>query len=415
MLGNSSLLHNIRVLDFTHVLAGPFCTYQLAVMGADVIKIESSECIDMMRFNGPDTEHTNQDMSLHYQAQSSNKRAMTLNLKHAEAQLILDRLLKSADVLVVNYRKKAAKELLIDYERVKSINPRIVYCSLTGFGQTGPKSDHPAYDNVIQAFSGLMAATGTDADGPTRVGPPVLDYGTGAQAALAIVGSLFQRERENVGNFIDVAMLDAALMLMSSSVTETAKSSVAPKRPGNRSVRASYGCYKTKLGELMIGAYTQTQISNMWRALQLPEKATAVSTLDVHQLDEAYDDDTLMLENMLLQKSADEWETLLNDADVPAARVRSLNETLGEAQVQSRNVLQHTVTHIEAQSNYEHTGLANSQQDMVVPVSAWQSEFASPKINTAPPKVGEHTAEILNELGFTEEEIVSLCLGAASG
>ena len=190
MSKDNRTLDNIRVLDFTHVLAGPFCTYQLAVMGADVIKIESAQCPDMMRINGPDYKLAEQTMGLHYQAQAANKRAMTLDLKHSGSTQILDKLLLDADVLVVNYRRNAAKRLNIDYERVKGINPRLVYCSMTGFGQTGPKADHAAYDNVIQAFSGLMAATGTEAGGPTRVGPPVLDYGTGAQAALAIVSSL---------------------------------------------------------------------------------------------------------------------------------------------------------------------------------------------------------------------------------
>ena len=386
-------LDQIRVLDFTHVLAGPFCTYQLAVMGADVIKIESASRPDMMRINGPDTLLAKRAMGLHYQTQASNKRAMTLDLTHSDSIEILDKLLSDADVLVVNYRRKAAKKLNIDYERVNTINPQLVYCSLTGFGQTGPKADHAAYDNVIQAFSGLMAATGTQDSGPTRVGPPVLDYGTGAQAALAIVSSLFQRERTGEGNCIDVAMLDAAMMLMSSTVTDTAISSTPPVRPGNRSVRATYGCYQTRDGELMVGAYTREQIIKLWKALGRQDKAQVALCLAQENLDDAYDEDTQILVDVFCCKSAEQWEAILNEADVPASRVRSLDESLKEPQVKSRMVTQnvHSPSRVNAQ--------------LTIPVAAWQSKHSSPRADTPPPLVGQHTDEILLALGLTVAQI----------
>jgi len=406
MDNNDLPLKNIRVLDFTHVLAGPFCTYQLAVLGAEVIKIESPDRVDVMRFSGPDKSLAEQNMGLHYQSQAANKRAMVLNLKHAEASIVLQRLIESADVLVVNYRKSAAQKLGIDYQRVQEINPHIVYCSLTGFGLTGPKAEHPAYDNVIQAFSGLMAASGTDEQGPMRVGPPVLDYGTGAQAALAIVSSLFQRERNSRGNFIDVAMLDAAMMLMTSAVADTAKTAVAPMRVGNRSVRATYGCYTTSNGELMIGAYTQQQMVKLWQALGMQEKADIVARRDELRIDDSFDEDTQILIEVLASNSAEHWEQLLIEADVPAARVRSLDETLTEPQLQSRSVMQSPPTTDQTKSSVsdmpDKTGLS-------VPVSAWQSEHGSPRVTTAAPKVGEHTTEVLNELGFSPDEVKLFC------
>ncbi len=386
-------LDNIRVLDFTHVLAGPFCTYQLAVMGADVIKIESAQRPDMMRINGPDYDLAKQAMGLHFQTQAANKRAMTLDLKHSESIQILDKLLLNADVLVVNYRRNAAKRLNIDYERVKKINPRLVYCSMTGFGQTGPKADHAAYDNVIQAFSGLMAATGTEEGGPTRVGPPVLDYGTGAQAALAIVSSLFQRERTGEGNYIDIAMLDAAMMLMSSSVTDTAIRATPPARPGNRSVKATYGCYQTNDGDLMIGAYTREQIVNLWLVLGQQTKAQKAMASSQQNLDDAYDDDTRTLTEVFKSKSAAQWEVILNDADVPAARVRSLDESLKEPQIASRKVTQTVPS----------PSMPNEQ--VTIPVAAWQSEHSTPRANTAPPSLGQHTVEIMQALGFEPNQI----------
>ncbi len=391
-------LKGIRVLDFTHVLAGPFCTYQLAVMGADVIKVESQECIDMMRFNGPDAAFAEQDMGLAFQAQSANKRALVLDLKQGNAAAVLDRLVRSADVLVVNYRKSAAQKLSIDYDRIKAINPAIIYCSLSGYGQTGPKADHPAYDNVIQAFSGLMAATGTEESGPVRVGPPVLDYGTGAQAAMAIMGSLFQRERTGIGNFIDIAMLDSALMLMSSIVAETAKTAKPPTRMGNRSARATYGCYTTRKGEIMIGAYTRQQMSKLWRALGKSEKAAQIEQREHLSIDESFNEDTEQLCSIFKTRSAQEWEAILIAADVPAARVRTLDECMREPQLQSRSVLQKIANDV-----------TQDKQDLTVPVSAWQSSVGSPRVTTAPPTVGEHTAEILTELGFNDDEINRYC------
>ncbi|MEE9333087.1 MAG: CaiB/BaiF CoA-transferase family protein [Granulosicoccaceae bacterium] len=393
MSDDSRPLDNIRVLDFTHVLAGPFCTYQLAVMGADVIKIESAQRPDMMRMVGPDFELAKQAMGLHFQAQASNKRAMTLDLKHADSSEILDKLLLDADVLVVNYRRGAAKRLNIDYERVKKVNPQLVYCSMTGFGQTGPKADHAAYDNVIQAFSGLMAATGTEEGGPTRVGPPVLDYGTGAQAALAIVSSLFQRERTGEGNCIDIAMLDAAMMLMSATVTDTAIRSTPPVRPGNRSVKATYGCYQTNDGDLMIGAYTREQIIKLWYALEREDKVDEVNALALENLDDAHDDDTQILVDVFQTKSAEQWEAILNSADVPAARVRSVDESLKEPQVESRQVTQSVLSPTKP------------DERLTIPVAAWQSSHGSPRVDAPPPFVGQHTAEILQEIGIEPAQI----------
>ncbi len=390
-------LSGVRVLDFTHVLAGPFCTYQLAVLGADVIKIESADCMDMMRFSGPDYDLAAQNMGLHYQSQASNKRSLALDLKHPETVKVLDKLIDTADVLVVNYRKEAAKRLKIDYDRVSKINPKIVYCSLTGFGTTGPKADHPAYDNVIQAFSGLMAATGSAESGAMRVGPPVLDYGSGAQAALSVMSSLFMRERTGKGNFIDVAMLDAALMLMTSAVTEVKKTGNAPVRPGNRSAKAGYGCYECKEGDIMIGAYTRQQTVNLWQALGHPDKAQSVAVLDQLKLDDAHDEDTRLLTERFLTRTATEWESLLIDADVPAARLRSLEQTLQEPQVQARATVQSVATR-STENNPTITG--------AVPVAAWQSLYGSPHTFMPPPTVGEHSEEILKELGLSEQEVI---------
>ena len=227
---------SIRVLDLTHVLAGPFCTYQLAMLGAEVIKIESPLNPDMMRFSGSDEALADDGLGLPYLSQSAGKRAITLNLKTEAGQGILRTLVKESDVLVENYCHGALEALGLSYDHLSAVNPSLIYCSMTGFGHTGPKSTHPAYDNVIQAYSGLMDATGTEESGPLKVGPPVLDYGTGAQAALAISAALYQRSHTGVGQHIDIAMLDCAMMLMTSTVFESAVTGEAPVKEGNCSL-----------------------------------------------------------------------------------------------------------------------------------------------------------------------------------
>lgn len=393
-------LQDVRVLDFTHVLAGPFCTYQLAVLGADVVKIESHHDADMMRDAGPLYGLGQEQMGIHYLSQASNKRSLALDLKAEQSKTILEKLIADADVLVINYRPEPAKKFGLDYEHVSQINPKIVYCSMTGFGQTGPKANDPAYDIVIQAYSGLMAATGSIEGGPTRVGPPVLDYGTGAQAAMAILASLYQRHSTGKGNFIDVAMLDSALMLMTSAVAETGISQSPPTRIGNSSPRAGYGCYGTQDDDIVIGAYTIRQLQALWDTVELPEKSTSIAGMNPLELDRTHLADSDMLNQQLQKKSARHWEEVLNKAGVPAARVRTLNETLGEEQVASRNVVQ--------QIPSPNTAELSDHPQLSVSVSAWGSESGSPTIHSPAPFLGEHSGEVLSEIGLTDVEINQL-------
>lgn len=395
--GRGLPLTDIRVLDLTHVLAGPFCTYQLAVLGADVIKIEGPQTPDMMRAEGPDDQLAQAGMGIHFQSQSAGKRSLVLDLKAPEGQEILEALIVSADVLVANYTPTALSGLGLDYERLNSLNGRLVFCSITGFGQSGPKRDDPAYDNVIQAFSGLMAATGSVQSGPVKVGPPVLDYGTGAQAALAIMASLYQRTRTGCGDCIDVAMLDSALMLMTATVTDTSASGVAPQRTGNSSlVRAGYGCYATADGDLMIGAFTARQNARLWQALGVADRGAQRENASAAELRSETDSDRKLLASLLLENTAGHWEELLNKAGVPAARVRTLNETLEHPQVASRQVIQNA------------TGVTSPGPGLQVPVAAWSANEVKPSATGSPPAMGQHTKEILLDLGLDEETLTDL-------
>ncbi len=390
-------LEGIRVLDLTHVLAGPFCTYQLGVLGADVIKIEAPDNPDMTREEGVIPALNDAGYGTYFQAQNAGKRAITLNLADEAGRDILRRLIKTADVLVQNYAGNALAELGFGYDAVSAIKPELIYCTLTGFGRTGPKANHPAYDVVIQAFSGLMSANGTPDTGPVRVGPPMVDYGTGAQAALAISAALLQREKTGKGQRIDVSMLDAALMLMSANVTDTLTTGKPPQPHGNNHPRyAGYRTFETADGLLMIGAWTNRQLSRLLKALGEPERAAQIREVRRASVGDMAADDAQLISQHLQARSAEHWETLLNDARVPAARVRTLDEALGHEQVASRRVVQ--------QAGKIRADLGPP----AFPVAAFSYDHGSPDIQRPPPHVGEHTDEVLAELGLSATEVDAL-------
>ena len=387
----------IRVLDLTHVLAGPFSTYQLAVLGADVIKIEPPTGPDMTRDEGVIQALSDENIGTYYMAQSAGKRSLTLDLKSDEGRDILRKLVAGADVLVENYRSGKMAELGLGYEDLSAINPKLIYCSMTGFGQTGPKAKHPAYDVVIQAYSGLMVANGETDSPPVRVGPPVVDYGTGAQSALAISAALFQRGQTGKGQRIDVAMLDAALMLMSSPVTDTLSVGSPPAAHGNAHPKyAGYSAYDTKDGLLMIGAYTTKQVANLFRAIGETALAEEVDAMSRDEIKASRSRLADVLTMVLANRTAQEWEDIINEGGVPAARVRSMEETLAEEQVAARGVLQ------------EYGELAGVGETTRLPVAAFSYAHGGPKLDRPPPRMGEHTDEVLAELGINAAEIADL-------
>ncbi len=386
-----------RVLDLTHVLAGPFCTYQLAVLGAEVIKIEPPGEPDMMRAEGGIESLNRRGMGTLFQSQGANKRAMSLDLKTETGRAIFKRLASGADVVVENYRAGALPSLGLGYDDLAAQNPSLIYCSITGFGQTGPNAGHTAFDNVIQARSGLMATTGTPDSAPVRVGAPVLDYGTGAQAAFAITAALLRRERTGKGQRIDVSMLDATLVLMSSA-TVTSELSGAPPIPHGNShpSRYAYGCYPTEDGLLMLGVHTARQHERLWRALGREDLAEETRWQKPPDIEACYERLRAELQEVLITRTAGEWEECLVQAGVPVSRVRSLDETLADPQLARRAVLQRA-------EGFE--GFGGSAR---VPVSAATWAEDGPEITSPPPVHGEHTDTILAELGFSADDVASL-------
>ena len=224
----------IRVIDVTHVLAGPFAAYQLAVLGADVIKVEHPDDPDQSRGSGTDKALNRRNMGTAFLTQASNKRSIALDLKQAGDREVLKKLVATADVFVENYRPGAFEALGLGYEALAAINPRLIYASFSAFGQHGPRGGQTAYDHVIQATSGIMAMTGTKDVHPVKLGSPAVDYATGMTGAFALSAALFQRERTGRGQRIDMAMLDVAMILMSSHLTGYLRNGVHPKPHGNR-------------------------------------------------------------------------------------------------------------------------------------------------------------------------------------
>jgi crotonobetainyl-CoA:carnitine CoA-transferase CaiB-like acyl-CoA transferase len=373
----------IRVIDVTHVLAGPFATYQLAVLGADVIKVEDPNYPDQSRGGGTDQALNHAQLGTSFLAQGSNKRAITLDLKTERDRDILKRLVATADVFVENYRPGALEALGLGYEALSAINPLLIYASFSAFGSTGPRRARTAYDHVIQATSGIMAMTGTPDHNPVMFGAPAIDYATGTTGAFALAAALFQRERSGRGQRIDMAMLDVAMILMSSHLTGYLRNTTHPKPHGNRHAHATNGAYETKDGLLMVGASNLRQQRRLWTVLERPDLIKR--TNDERAADHARE--TTVLGEILKTRTAAEWEEFFQARHIPAARVRTMAEAVADPQTASRGVIHH------------HAGAPGIEGGFGVPVAAFMFAHDGPRVDTPPPMVGQHNDEIFAELG----------------
>ncbi len=377
---------NLKVLDLTHVLAGPFCTYQFALLGADVIKIEPPDNPDCARGRGPDPTQNAALRGLNYQVQASNKRAMTLDLKSPQGQAILKDMAKSTDVLVENYRTGALDALGLGYDDLSELNPQLVYCSLTGFGVDGPRTGENAYDNTIQAASGII-----DQSGGHKPGVSFVDYAAGYNAAFAISSALHQRSATGKGTYISSSMLEVAMTMMAPEAAAAAYPIKA-----TRDKEAGISAYETSDGILMIGAFTADQNRRMFELfdeLGIEYDAALKDPTNWDELWAAAVDLKVALNNIFKQKTADEWQKIFTDHQLPASRQRSLSEAVSDEQL---NIYFKQAVAAEGDT-YAPT----------LPTAAYHFE-GGPEITAPAPGFGQHTDEILAEYRVTVEEIENL-------
>ncbi|CAN5207847.1 CoA transferase [soil metagenome] len=390
-------LQGIRVLDLSNVLAGPFCAYQLAMLGAEVIKVETPRTGDLARQLGADPSLNGGLMGASFLAQNAGKKSITLNLKSDEGKAVLRRLVQSADVLVENFRPGVMKRLGVAYDVLREENPRLVYCAISGFGQEGPLRNAPAYDQIIQGLSGIMSVTGTPDSAPLRVGYPVADTISGITAAFAIASALVRRASTDEGAFIDVSMLDSSLVTMGWIVSNYLIAGVEPKAHGNDNFTAApSGAFRTGDGLLNIAANKQEQFEKLARVIGREDLLTDARFAQREHRKTNRRALTVEIEAALAGHSAAHWETLLASIDIPAGRVASVPEALESEQVRQRELLK------------TFDQVPGVDRPITVARGGFKMTGSDPDPDAPPPALGQDTDQVLSGIGYSADEIANL-------
>jgi len=388
------LLEGIRVLDLTNVLAGPFATLHLALCGAEVIKIENPVDGDLARKLGIVSEYNKKLMGTSFLAQNANKKSLTLNMKFEEGKEIFRKLIVDADIVVENFRPGVMARLGFSYEKLCEINPKIIYCAISGFGQTGPDASKPAYDQIIQGLSGVMAVNGDERLNPLRAGFPVCDTVGGVNAAFAIMGALYFREKTGKGQFIDIAMIDSIMPYMGWVAANLLIGGEQPVLMGNDNFTAApSGVFITKDGYINIAANKQEQWHDLCDVLEVQELKEDLRFKERDTRKKNRKELTPILEEKLKQKETSYWVDSLNSKGIPSGEILSLEAALTQPQIKHRKTLKTINT----------PGIGD------LPLFNLTAKFdkTTAEVETPPPSLGQHTEELLRQIGFSTDVIKS--------
>ncbi len=396
-------LTGLKVADFSHVMAGPFCSHFLRLLGAEVVKVESHRG-DAMRNYGPFREHDG--LSPAFIAANVGKQSLAVDLKRPEGVEIARRLIASSDVVLENFRPGVMQRLGLGYEVCKALRPDLIYCAISGYGQGGPRRDYPAIDNIVQATSGIMASNGDADDPPSRVGWPVVDTYTGTLAAMAVLAALLQRERFGGGQYIDLAMLDASVVLLTSLATPYLVTGQLLPRTGDVGYSGSptSATYETADGtRLSLGVVQNNHFTLLCRVLGHVELADDERFRDPVARATPRNVQPLraMLANIFVRRSGAEWERDLSALGVPCGLVRNIGEVCDAARLEDRGLILPS----EARPN-------NRPQAAGFIGAGFVFGHDGPGVQGCAPRLGEHNGPVLSELGYSATEIASL---AAAG
>ncbi|ABR46917.1 Formyl-CoA transferase [Alkaliphilus metalliredigens QYMF] len=385
-------LENIKVLDLTRVLAGPYATMVLADLGADIIKIEMPEIGDDSRQFGPHVEGE----SAYFMSLNRNKRSMTLNLKTAKGREILLQMIKEVDVVVENFRPGTMEKLGLGYEVLRDVNPKLVYAVASGFGHTGPYRKRAAYDAIVQAMGGLMSITGHPGREPTRVGTSIGDITAGLFTAIGILTALMNRNESGMGQKVDVAMLDCQVAILENAIARHVVTGEIPGLGGNRHPAiVPFETFQTSDGEIMIAAGNDILWAKLCIAMEQP-RLIADERFKTNPLRNQYYEELKPVINGVIQlKTTKQWQEILDDAGVPNGPINRIDEVLADPQVQAREMIVE-VAH----------PVAGKLKMPGIPIKL--SDTAG-QIRRPSPMLGQHTEEILKELlKYDEAQIEDL-------